>query len=102
MELCPGASNRRGHESARSVRRYAVGESALPDAGEWLSDRVRRLLFAVSFWRAEGPSIWRGYATQYRREQPLQRLAINRRPAARARPAGAGQLHLEPLHGHRL
>src|ERR1039457_3480694 len=102
MELCPGASNRLGHESTCSVCRHAGSEPALPDASERLSDSVPRLLCAVSLWPAEGPSLWRGYATQHRGEQPLQRLAVDRRQAARSRAAGTGKLHLEPLHGHSL
>ena len=102
MELCAGASNQHGDQSARSICRHAVCEPALPDAGERLSDRVRRVLCAVSVRRAERSSLWRGYATQHRGEQPLQRPAANRRSAIRPRPATAGQLHLEPLHGHSL
>src|ERR1035437_8284523 len=102
MGLRSGASDRLGHESARSVCWHARGEPATPDTSERLSNSVPRLLCAVSLWPAEGPSLWRGYATQHRGEQPLQRLAVNGRQAARSRASGTGKLHLEPLHGHRL
>ena len=50
MELRPGTPDRLDHQSARSVRWHSRGKPALPDTGERLSDRVRRLLCAVSLW----------------------------------------------------
>ena len=42
------------------------------------------------------------HAIFHRREQSLQRSAIDRDEAHGTRPDGTNQLHLEPLHGHRL
>ncbi len=43
-----------------------------------------------------------GDAIHHRREQPLQRIAVDVRETSRTRPAGERELHLEPLPGHRL
>ena len=48
------------------------------------------------------PRFGAGDAIEHWREQPLQRPPINRREAAGSRHSSAGQLHLEPLHGHGL
>ena len=87
---------------ARSIRRHARGQPALPDAGERLSNGLPGLLCAVSLRAADRSAIRRRDAIVHRREQPLQRLATHRRQSAWATVFRAGQLHLEPLHGHRL
>ena len=86
------------HQSARAVCRHARREPALHHSGERLSDGVPGLLRAVPLRRAGRSAIRRRDAAQHRRQQPLQRPANHRREAAGARLAGAGELHLEPLH----
>ena len=79
VEPRPRARTRNEWKRARAIRRHARHESTVPDAGEWLSDRMRGLLRAVSVRAADRPAIRRRDAIFHRREQPLQRPATDRR-----------------------
>ena len=98
--LARGTPGRQRSPFARSVRRHARGQPALRDASQRLSDGLPGLLRAVSL-RAAGRSALRGgHAIEHRSEQPLQRSPVDGGKAAGTRHSGAGELHLEPVHGH--
>ena len=85
VELRAGAADRRHAQSAGAVRRHARGQPALHDAGERLSDGLPGLLRAVPLRQPDRSAIRRRDAIEHRREQPLQRPAIDSREAAGAR-----------------
>ena len=100
VEFWAGASVGSDGKSSRAVRGHAGGESALSDAGEWVSDGLRRLLRAISVCTAHRSTIWSGDAICDRRKQPLPRVADDRREAFWKRVDRTSELHVEPLHGY--
>ena len=102
VELCSGTPSRKRPQPAGSIRGHAGSEPAIRDASQRVPDRLQRLLCPLPIRAAERPPLRTGDAIEYRRKQPLQRPPVNGRQTAGARPSGAGQLHLEPLHGHGL
>ena len=90
-----------GSVHAQYVGTRAVNQPYL-DASERLSNGVPGLLCAVPLRAADGPEVWSGHPILHRRQQSLPWPATDRHEAPRARFAGAGELHLEPLHGHGL
>ena len=85
-----------------AIRWHARRESAISHPGERLPNRLRRLLRTVSLRATHRSAIRRRHATFHRREQPLQWLANLCVKASRPRSDGTNQLHLQPLHGHRV
>ena len=95
-------SVRKQRKPSRAIRGHAGSEPAVPDPSKRLPDGVPGLLCAVPLPAAHGPKIRGGHPVLNRREQSLQWSSTDRHEAPRARSAGAGELHLEPLHGHGL
>ena len=104
MEWSLGLEHQFG--STGSIHAQYVGTRAVnqpyTDASERLPDRLPRMLRAVSLRAIHRSTIRRRDAILHRRKQPLQRIATDRHEASRTRLHGTTELHLEPLHGHRL
>src|SRR5258706_8731551 len=85
-----------------TIRRHSRGKPALPDASERLSERLPGVLCPVSLCAISGSPIRGGGTIFHRREQSLRWAANDRNEAFWKRVHGTTELHLEPLHGHRL
>src|ERR1022692_1552920 len=95
VELRHRAPDWKLRQRARAVCRHAGHRSALPDGGEWLSERVRGMLRSVPFRPAARPAVCRRESAFDRRQQSLQRIAAYRRKTLGARFRAARELHLE-------
>ena len=99
VELWHRAANRKHGQSARSVCGHACARSAIPHAGERLSNGLPRLLRSLPLCATERCQVWRRDAVLDRSHQSLQRAATERDEEDGTRFASAGELHTEPLHG---
>jgi hypothetical protein len=77
MELRRRAPNGDHCKGSGSIRRHSCRKSAVHDAGQRLSDRMPRLLHALSIPAADRSPFWSGHAVLDRGQQPLPRSAID-------------------------
>src|ERR1700674_3475073 len=86
----------------RTIPRNTTCKTALPDASESLADRLRGMLCSFSLCAIYRYPIRGSNAIFHRCEQSLQWVADDRHEAFWKWLHGTTELHLEPLHGHRL
>ena len=102
VESCPGTSVWIDSEHPRAIRWHPCRQPAVSYTSERLSNGLCGLFCAVSLCAIDGSPIRRSNAILHRREQSLPRLANQYNEAPRPRIYGTTELHVEPLHGHRL
>ena len=102
VESWPRASVGNDGKHSRTIRRHSRCKPAVSDTSERLSERLRGVLCAVSLCAFYRSQIRGSNAIFHGCEQSLQWVANDRNVASWTRLHGTTELHLEPLHGHRL